>query len=387
MPPERGTRSATWDEADVDRLAEHIRSGFLSERRTDRDSEAITRIEVSDRLHQLISRDAPLLPPRLIEELTARLLAEVVGLGPLDALLADCQVTEVMVNGPDEVWVERAGKLCRMPCRISAAMIERCIDRVIGPLGLRIDRTAPYVDARLPDGSRVNAVIAPLAIGGPYITIRRFAPTPVPLDGFGPEAMVVMLQRAVLDRRSIVVSGSTGSGKTTLLNALASGIGPEERIITIEDTAELRLDAPHVVRLEARPATIEGLGAVSVRDLVRNALRMRPDRIVVGEVRGGEALDMIQAMSTGHRGSLSTVHANGPDDALRRLEVMLLMAGYDLPMTALWRLLAGAIDLLVHVERTQSAARRVVAIARLLHDGDGLQCVPVWTAEHQGVPS
>ena len=256
-------------------------------------------------------------------------------------------------------------------------MIARCIERVIGPLGLRLDRTSPYVDARLPDGSRLNAVIAPLAVDGPYLTIRRFAVEPLPLAAFCDPQMEDLLVGAVRSRRSILVSGATGSGKTSLLNALAAAIPNGERIITIEDTAELNLRIPHVVRLEARNATVEGVGEVTVRDLVRNALRMRPDRIVVGEVRGAEALDMVQAMSTGHRGSLSTVHANGPDDALRRLEVMILMAGFELPMPALARLLAGAVDLVVQVERTESSQRRVAAVAEVRLGGDGVTTVPV----------
>ena len=392
MPPERADRAVSLTEravpfaerggpgaeADVDRLGTHVHEAFLAERRADREGEAVGREAVAERIGQIIRRDAALLPPRVADELKARLVSEIAGLGPLDDLLADPKVSEVMVNGPDDVWVERDGVLARVPCRMPQAMIERCIDRVIGPLGLRLDRTSPAVDARLPDGSRVNAVIAPIAIDGPYLTIRRFALTAVPLCAFGPPVLVDLLAQAVRDRSSVVVSGSTGSGKTTLLNALGSEIDPHERVITIEDTAELRLGAAHVVRLESRAPTIEGLGAVTMRDLVRNALRMRPDRIVVGEVRGGEALDMVQAMSTGHRGSLSSVHANGPDDALRRLEVMLLMAGIELPLPALWRLLAGAIDLLVHVERTGSAARRVAAVARPVLDREGLHTVSVW---------
>jgi pilus assembly protein CpaF len=317
------------------------------------------------RVAELAREAAPLLGAAGLRAVVAEVMAEVDGLGVLDPLLADPDVSEVMVNGPDRVWVERRGRLERVPLAIDAAGIEHLIEKIVAPLGLRIDRTSPLVDARLPDGSRVNAVIPPLAIDGPCLTVRRFAAVAIPLDGFGPPAMAAVLAAAVRSRRSIVVSGGTGAGKTTLLNALAACIGAEERIVTIEDAAELRLNQAHVVRLESRPPNAEGVGEVGMRELVRNALRMRPDRIVVGEVRGPEALDMLQAMNTGHEGSLSTCHANGPADALRRLETMVLMGDVHLPLEAVREQIASAIDLVVQVARGDGGQRRVTAIAEV----------------------
>jgi pilus assembly protein CpaF len=317
-------------------------------------------------------------------------MAEVTGLGVLEPLLADPAVSEVMVNGPNRVWIERAGRLERVDIAIDADGIEHLIEKIVAPLGLRIDRSSPLVDARLPDGSRVNAVIPPLAIDGPCLTVRRFGATAIPLDACGPPGVTALLAWAVATRQNIVVCGGTGTGKTTLLNALAAHIGSDERVVTVEDAAELRLPQAHVVRLEARPPNAEGVGAVRVRDLVRNALRMRPDRIVVGEVRGAEALDMLQAMNTGHEGSLSTCHANSPVDALRRLETMVLMGDVALPLDAVRDQVVSALDLVVHVDRTTGGRRAVTAVAeieperapgapatvRLLADADGLRRLP-----------
>jgi pilus assembly protein CpaF len=298
------------------------------------------------------------------------------GLGALEDLFADPTVTEVMVNGSGPVWVERCGRLERCDLILDEATIGQIIERVVAPLGLRIDRASPIVDARLPDGSRFHAVIPPLAIDGPCLTIRRFAAKAVALDRFADQTVTDALVAAVQARRSIVVSGGTGSGKTTLLNALAAHVPTRERIVTIEDAAELRLPGEHVVRLEARPANAEGFGRVSIRDLLRAALRMRPDRIIVGEVRGGEALDMLQAMNTGHDGSMSTCHANSPEDALRRLEVMALLADVELPMAAVQRQLSSALDLIVQVARCDDGSRRIVAVAAV-HERDGsAHCVP-----------
>ncbi len=318
-----------------------------------------------ERLAVLVGEEAPLLGAAQRARVVEEVLAEVQGLGPLEPLLADPTVTEVMVNGPERVWVERAGRLERIPLDLDAAAIEHLIERVVGPLGLRVDRSAPLVDARLPDGSRVNAVVPPLAVDGPCLTIRRFGTRPVPLSAFAAPSVAALLAWAVGARFNILVSGGTGAGKTTLLNALGGHIPPGERVVTVEDAAELRLPADHVVRLEARPANAEGAGAVSVRTLVRNALRMRPDRILVGEVRGPEALDMLQAMNTGHEGSLSTCHANSPVDALRRLETMILMGDVDLPLDAVRTQLESALDLVVQVARAPGGSRQVVEVAEV----------------------
>jgi pilus assembly protein CpaF len=329
------------------------------------------------RVAELAREAGPLLSAASLRAVVAEVMAEVGGLGVLDPLMADPDISEVMVNGADRVWVERDGRLERVEITIDEAAIEHVIEKIVAPLGLRIDRASPLVDARLPDGSRVNAVIPPLAIDGPCLTVRRFAAAAVPLDAFCTPGVVAFLRWAVRSRLNIVVSGGTGAGKTTLLNALASEIGVDERVITVEDAAELRLAQDHVVRLEARPPNAEGVGAVRIRDLVRNALRMRPDRIVVGEVRGAEALDMLQAMNTGHEGSLSTCHANSPLDALRRLETMVLMGEVGLPIDAVRDQMAAALDLVVQVERTADGVRRVAAVAEV--DGDRVAGRPVAT--------
>jgi pilus assembly protein CpaF len=316
--------------------------------------------------------------------------------GPLDSLLADPCVTEVMVNGPGPVWIERRGTLERTPICIDVSVLDGLLERIVAPLGLRLDPTSPLVDARLPDGSRVNAVVPPLAVDGPCLTIRRFVATELALCDLGPSGVAELLAWAVQARLNIVVSGGTGAGKTTLLGALASVIGDHERIVTIEDAAELRLRTPHVVRLEARPANADGLGAISQRQLVRNALRMRPDRIIVGEVRGPEALDMLQAMNTGHEGSLSTCHANSPADALRRLETMVLL-GDVLPLDAVRDQLRAALDLVVHIGRRADGARRITALGevrdepatdrvRLLADATRLRALPSRPSRRPGVP-
>jgi pilus assembly protein CpaF len=309
--------------------------------------------------------EAPLLDGAALADVVRRVTAQARGLGALDPLLADPSVTEVMVNGPGPVWIERSGRIEQLPLVLDRETIEHLVERVVGPLGLRIDRSSPLVDARLPDGSRVNAVVPPLAVDGPYLTIRRFAVRDIDLDAVCPPGVAPLLRAAVRDRANVIVSGGTGSGKTTLLNALAGEIPAGERVITVEDAAELRLEREHVVRLEARPPNAEGAGEVTVRDLVRNALRMRPDRIIVGEVRGGEALDMLQAMNTGHEGSLSTCHANSPADALRRIETMVLTGNVALPLDAIREQLASAIDLVVQVARRPDGRRAVVQIAEV----------------------
>jgi pilus assembly protein CpaF len=320
-------------------------------------------------LDELVRREDPLLSIGEVAGVVDRVAARMGGLGALQPLLADPAVTEVMVNGPGAVWVERDGALHRTDVRLDRAAIELIVERIVAPLGLRADRTAPVVDARLPDGSRVNVVLPPLAIDGPCVTIRRFGARPIQLDAMAPPGVAHLLRWAVRARSNILVAGGTGAGKTTLLNALAAAIPLGERIVTVEDAAELRLPGDHVVRLEARPATADGLGGVRVRDLVRNALRMRPDRIIVGEVRGPEALDMLQAMNTGHEGSLSTCHANSPDDALRRVETMVLMGEVALPLPAVRDQVAASLDLVVQVARTGAGTRAVTAVAEVLPDG------------------
>jgi pilus assembly protein CpaF len=315
---------------------------------------------------ELATLEAPLLPEAERKALVEDVLARVHGLGPLEDWLRDPDVTDLLVNGGSGVWVERHGRLEHVG-RLAPGVTEQVIERVLAPLGLRVDRASPIVDARLPDGSRVHAVIPPLAVDGPSLAIRRFARRRVPLTDLTDSTVVAdLLRELVATRTNVVVSGATSSGKTTLLNALATEIDPGERVITIEDAAELRLDTPHVVRLEARPASADGYGAASIRDLVRAALRMRPDRLVVGEVRGGEALDMVQAMNTGHDGSLTTCHANSAIDALRRIEAMVLQGAPALPLEAVREQVHASIDAVVHVIRGQHGRRRVAQIAEVL---------------------
>ena len=306
-------------------------------------------------------------PVRLEEDV----FNEAMRLGPLEELLADETVSEIMVNGPDKVYIERNGKLQLSDCQFTDdASVLAVIERIVAPLGRRIDESQPYVDARLQDGSRVNAIIAPLALSGPTITIRKFAKnalTPEDFIRFGTwtHNAAEFMKLCVMLRKNVIVAGGTGSGKTTLLNLLSGYIPHSERIITVEDAAELRLQQPHVVRLEARPANIEGKGAVTIRDLVRNCLRMRPDRIIVGECRGGEALDMLQAMNTGHDGSLTTVHANSPRDVISRLETMVMMSGMELPSRAIREQVASAVDIVIHESRLSDGSRKVVAITEV----------------------
>jgi pilus assembly protein CpaF len=305
------------------------------------------------------------------ERLVSEISDDILGHGPIERLLADDSVTEIMVNGPFDVWVERQGRLYQTTVRFNDdSHLRRIINKMVAQVGRRIDESSPMVDARLPDGSRVNAVIPPLSLSGPLITIRKFANKRLDLQemirlGTLAEQTVDFLQRCIGAQLNILISGGTGTGKTTLLNALSQAISDAERIVTIEDAAELQLKQNHVLRLEGRPKNIEGQGEISIRDLVRNALRMRPDRIIVGEVRGAEALDMLQAMNTGHDGSLTTVHANAPRDALARVETMVLMAGYDLPLRAIRQQVASALDLIVHLERFEDGSRRVSAITEV----------------------
>jgi pilus assembly protein CpaF len=325
---------------------------------------------------------------RLFEQISA----EILGFGPLQPLLEDESITEIMVNGPKNIYVERKGKIVRVPVTFeSNDHVMRVIDRIVAPLGRRIDESSPYVDARLPDGSRVNAVIPPISLVGPTLTIRKFAKTPITIEqmiGFGsvtPEA-VEFLKSCVIGRLNIVISGGTGSGKTTLLNVLSGFIPSDERILTIENAAELQLRQEHVVTLESRPANIEGRGEITIRQLVVNALRMRPDRIIVGEIRDEAALDMLQAMNTGHDGSMTTAHSNSPRDTLSRLETMTLMAGMDLPVRAIREQIASAIHLVCHQERMRDGTRKIVYITEVNGmEGDVITTTDIFLFEQTGM--
>src|SRR3954453_15718689 len=349
----------------LDELASALRSRLIERARS---GEAVGNGALDDEVRELVEREAAPLPDAEREALRERVLLLATGLGPLEPLLADPAVDEVMVNGPEAVYVERAGKLERVAVSFaSEAELVHAIERVLAPLGRRVDEAAPLCDARLADGSRLNVVIPPLALSGQCLTIRRFR-----RDGFSlgelvsggtlPRELAELLALCVAARASILVSGGTGSGKTTTPTALSGRIPGGERIVTIEDAAELRLRQRHVVRLESRPANLEGRGEVTIRQLVTNALRMRPDRIVVGEVRGAEALDMLQALNTGHDGSLTTLHANSPADAVRRLETLALMAAIGLPAAAVREQVASALDLVVHQARAPDGSRRVESV-------------------------
>jgi pilus assembly protein CpaF len=329
------------------------------------------KLKVEDIVQEFISSSPHLVLKGDQQKLVAEVLAEAVGYGPIQLLLEDPTITEIMVNGPKKVYIERSGKL--EPAEVSFRddrHVQHIIEKIVTPLGRRIDESMPMVDARLPNGSRVNAVIPPLALDGPTLTIRKFFKDPLTIENlvqFGSvsQEIAVFLEACVKASLNIIVSGGTGSGKTTMLNILSSFIPEDERIVTIEDAAELQLRQEHVVRMETRPPNIEGKGAITIRDLVRNSLRMRPDRIVVGEVRSGEALDMLQAMNTGHDGSLTTGHSNGPRDMLARLETMVLMAGMDLPVRAIREQIASAVDVIVHMARLKDGSRKVTHVTEV----------------------
>src|SRR5436190_13128515 len=356
-----------------DELAHALRTRLIEQARSGAAGGAALETEV----RALVDREAPALDDTERAALAERVMRLATGLGPLDPLLGDPAVDEVMVNGADEVWVERGGRLERTGAAFgSEAELMHAIERILAPLGRRVDEASPMCDARLPDGSRVNVVIAPLALGGPCLTIRKFRRKGFSLDelvrnGTLAAPLAEFLADRVRARASILVSGGTGSGKTTTLNALSGAIPEGERIVTIEDAAELRLRQRHVVRLESRPANVEGRGEVTVRQLVRNALRMRPDRIVVGEVRGQEALDMLMALNTGHEGSLTTVHANSPEDALRRVEALALMAGVGLPHAAVREQVTSAFDLVVHQARSPEGSRRIESVVEVVRAPGG----------------
>lgn len=394
------TEAASGD--DVDRAAymkwtKHIHSELLKQldlRRMHLDDMGPdeVRVQLTDIITNVIDSYRGNLPPSVDpERLKKIVLDETIGLGALEELLADKSITEVMVNAHDDIYVERDGRLTKTPVTFSGPdAVMSTIERIISPLGRRIDESSPMVDARLRDGSRVNAIIPPLALRGPCITIRKFSDrklTDRDLIQFGTvnESMVTFMRTCVEQRSNIVVSGGTGSGKTTLLNILSNFIPMHERVVTVEDAAELKLVQPHVVPLEARPANMEGKGQVTIRDLVKNCLRMRPDRIVVGECRGGEALDMLQAMNTGHDGSLTTAHANSPRDMLRRLEVMVLMAGMDLPVSAIREQVASAVDIIIQQTRFGDGSRRITSIAEVTGmEGTTIQLAEIFAFKQEG---
>ncbi|MCG6657312.1 CpaF family protein [Halomonas campisalis] len=350
------------------------------------------RLQVQQVCESLMSKETLPFNVAVRQRIVSELQDEVLGLGPLETLLADKTVSDILVNGTNPIYVERRGKLEQTLLRFdSDAHLMTIIDRIVSSVGRRIDESSPMVDARLKDGSRVNAVIPPLAIDGPMLSIRRFAVDKLGVDNLveygsiSPE-IARLLEKVVRGRLNVLVSGGTGAGKTTLLNVLSGFIPHDERIVTIEDSAELQLQQPHVGRLETRPPNIEGKGEVSQRDLVRNSLRMRPDRIVVGEVRGGEAFDMLQAMNTGHDGSLTTIHANTPRDALTRIENMVAMSGYQLPAQALRSQIASAIDVVVQIERQEDGVRRLVSVQEVNgQEGEIITMSEIFRFEREGM--
>jgi len=355
-------------------------------------TDALLAQKVEELVAAILDRDAGFLPFSERQKITAEMLAEVLGFGPIEKLIKDEDVTEIMVNGPKQVYVERKGKLTLTDISFrDDSHVMHVIEKIVAPIGRRIDESMPMVDARLPDGSRVNAIIPPLSLKGPSITIRKFAKDPLKIydlirfNTLTPP-IAKFLDACVKARLNIVISGGTGSGKTTTLNVLSSFIPNDERIVTIEDAAELQLHQDHVLTLETRPPNIEGKGAITMRDLVRNSLRMRPDRIVVGEVRSGEALDMLQAMNTGHDGSLTTGHANSPRDMISRLETMVLMAGMELPVRAIREQIAAAIDVIVQQNRLRDGSRKITHVTEVVGmEGDVIVLQDIFRYEQKGV--
>src|SRR6188474_925917 len=355
-------------------------------------SEDDLRRRVHEQLHAALAQERAPLSAADKAQLIQDVSDDILGYGPIDKLLKDEEITEVMVNGPDSVYVERAGRIEKTASSfVDDTHLRRIIDKIVSQVGRRIDEAQPMVDARLPDGSRVNAIIHPLAIGGPFLTIRKFSKDPYQIDDlirFGTlnAHAARFIQACVVGRLNIIVSGGTGTGKTTTLNVLSSFIPADERIVTVEDAKELQLHQEHVLAMEARPPNIEGRGQVTIRDLVKNCLRMRPDRIVVGECRSGEALDMLQAMNTGHDGSMSTGHANTPRDMLSRLETMVLMAGMDLPLRAIREQISSAVDLIVHQSRLKDGTRKITNITEVQGmEGDVIVMQDVFVFEQTGV--
>ncbi len=378
--------------ADLSKLKHFVIDSLTRELETDNPPYDKREAFVKQKLEDIFARLGSKVPASIRQQLTQETMNEVLGYGPIQPLLNDPDVSEVMVNGPQKVYVEKKGQLTKTGVTFeNDAHVLRVIDRIILPLGRRVDADSPTVDARLPDGSRVNAVIPPVAIDGPTITIRKFRKdklTVQQLVDFGSltPQMAEFLRACVISRLNIVISGGTGSGKTTLLNVLSTMIPSDERIVTIEDAAELQLQQDHIVRLETKVASVEGKGQVTIRDLVRNSLRMRPDRIVVGECRGGETLDMLQAMNTGHDGSLTTLHANTPRDALARLETMVLMAGMDLPVKVIRQQVSAAVDLIIQQTRLKDGSRKVTAITEVAGmEGDTIVLTDIFKFEQTGM--
>jgi pilus assembly protein CpaF len=371
----------------LDQLTQHLDLAHLNELPPDRREP-----EVRGVIDHLLTAETAWLDQVGEESIKQALLDELLGLGPLGPLLRDANVSEIMVNGPQQVFVECEGRLVEVRSRFrDADHVLRIIERIASRVGRRIDETSPMVDARLPDGSRVNAVIPPLSLRGPILTIRRFGNTPLTMDdlmrfkALTPE-MAYLMEACIQAKINVVVSGGTGSGKTTLLNCLSSFIPQRERIVTIEDAAELQLQQKHIIPLETRPPNSDGKNAVNMRDLVKNALRMRPDRIVVGECRGAEALDMLQAMNSGHEGSLTTLHANSSRDAFSRLETMILMAGFDMPIKAIRRQISNAIQLLIQVDRLSGGVRRVTSMLEVVGmEGDMIVSQEIFAYQQQGL--
>lgn len=379
----------------IDELVEHYKTRLLTETNLETLtslSEGEKRLTIERLISTFMSEEKVVIPRHDRELMLTRLIDESVGFGPLEPLLNDESITEILVNGPEEVFVERNGRLERSDVEFrDESHVRHIIDRVVAPLGRRIDESSPMVDARLPDGSRVNAVIPPISLNGTLISIRKFRKTPFEMSDlleFGSldESMISFLESIVEAKLNVLISGGTGSGKTTFLNAVAKSIPVHERVITIEDSAELRLNRGSVVGMEARPANVEGSGEISIRQLVKNALRMRPDRIIVGEVRGAEAFDMLQAMNTGHEGSLTTVHANSPGDALSRVEGMVIMAGMDLPSHIVREYIVGALDYIVQAERLSDGKRKIMNISEVSVDEDNkIQIRDIFTFKRTGM--
>jgi pilus assembly protein CpaF len=381
----------------IDELVEHYKTRLLNESNLDQItnlSRVEMRVAIERVVTQFMQEEKVVIPRSDKEKLLIKLIDESVGFGPLESLLNDTDITEILINGHDEVYIEKKGRLelTNMKFR-DEAHVRHIIDRVVAPLGRRIDESSPMVDARLHDGSRVNAVIPPVSLKGTLVSIRKFRKDPLTMDELIEleslsEEMSKFLQAIVTAKMNIIISGGTGSGKTTLLNGVARSIPFNERVITIEDSAELRLDRPNVVGMEARPANVEGTGEITIRQLVKNSLRMRPDRIIVGEVRGAEAFDMLQAMNTGHEGSLTTVHANSPRDALGRVEGMVIMSGMDLPTSVIREYIVGAIDFIVQGERLTDGKRKIVSISELITDSEGkIQINEIFTFKKTGMGS
>jgi pilus assembly protein CpaF len=388
VPPGVGVQKDTYSD-----LKTRVQNRLLSELDPSMDITRVAEVRntIQDLFEQVLAEENIVLSRPEKQRLFEQISAEILGYGPIQSLLEDDTITEVMVNGAKNIYIERAGKIIRVPVAFeSDEHVMRIIDRIVAPLGRRIDESSPYVDARLPDGSRVNAVIPPISLVGPVLTVRKFARNPITLEQlieFGtitPEALQ-FLKACVESKLNLVISGGTGSGKTTLLNILSQFIPADERIVTVENAAELQLRQEHVVTLESRPPNIEGRGEVTIRQLVINCLRMRPDRIIVGEIRDEAALDMLQAMNTGHDGSMTTAHSNSPRDTLARLETMVMMAGMELPVRAIREQVSSAIDLIVHQERLRDGTRKVVNITEVSGmEGDVITMTDIFVFEQSG---